>query len=263
MHDIFWLSRGVEMLRLTHPPVAAVATTGPSLACAGWEPPRSSCMGASTCSPLMTAWGDAAPVQRRMLSRSRRNSLKKWAYSSIDLMCLICCLWFTLDFEVSLFWRPTYWVYFFFRLQMSRSKGCTYKLLKATDCNFFLSLPLPSLPPFSQDGSVHFSEGEGMPRRFRHDRGDIQEDRKLQRCRAQQAGPSPQSPPHSTENLASSGKQVQAGAADRTSSHKSVISKVPLRVNLHALWYNVFNLFFKLQFLLVLQCKSHGIKALW
>eukprot|EP00063_Salmo_salar_P094638 XP_014069473.1 PREDICTED: uncharacterized protein LOC106612641 [Salmo salar] len=83
-----------------------------------------------------------------------------------------------------------------------------------------------------EDGSVHFSEGEGMPRRFRHDRGDIQEDRKLQRCRAQQAGPSPQSPPHSTENLASSGKQVQAGAADRTSSHKSVISKVPLRLQI-------------------------------
>ncbi|CAB1312912.1 unnamed protein product, partial [Coregonus sp. 'balchen'] len=82
------------------------------------------------------------------------------------------------------------------------------------------------------DGSVHFSEGEGMPRRFRHDRGDIREDRKLQRCRAQQAGPSPQSPPHSTVNLDSSGKTVQAGAADRTSSHESVISKVPLRLQI-------------------------------
>lgn len=75
-----------------------------------------------------------------------------------------------------------------------------------------------------------------MPRRFRHHRGDIREDRKLQRCRALHAGPGLQGdPPHAADCPDTPGKLDQAVAAERSTFQQPLISQVPLKVNFHAL----------------------------
>ncbi|KAL0964659.1 hypothetical protein UPYG_G00327170 [Umbra pygmaea] len=79
---------------------------------------------------------------------------------------------------------------------------------------------------------VNYSEGEGVAGRIRHHKGEVWEDRKLQRCREQHARPSPQSPPHRTENPANSRKPVQAAATDRTASRDTLITQVPLRLQI-------------------------------
>ncbi|XP_019903213.1 uncharacterized protein LOC105021404 [Esox lucius] len=71
-----------------------------------------------------------------------------------------------------------------------------------------------------------------MPRRFRHHKKDVREDRKWQRCRAHHSGPSTQPSPRGGENLTTSRKPVQTGAANRTSSHELTITQVPLRLQI-------------------------------
>ncbi|KAM4607477.1 protein scribble homolog [Polymixia lowei] len=85
---------------------------------------------------------------------------------------------------------------------------------------------------WQKDGAAQFSESDTMHHQFRHHRGDIREDRKLQRHKAFNAGSSLHGDPVKNTKISTTGQMNPSLLAEKTPPQESLISQVPLRLQI-------------------------------